>query len=157
MLATVEATDQQFVFAGVKSNELITRLRIFSSPWLKKLSREIDDDFAIDTLRMSAPIAVQSVAGSQKQRPRIVLTNGDSFSTGSVIANGEGDLLTYVSGVSKLAVQFTLKQDELASVHLSSAASAENSQWKAMLENGCLLYTSPSPRDQRGSRMPSSA
>ena len=27
-----------------------------------------------------------------------------------------------------------------------------------MLEwNGCLLYTSPSPRDQRGSRMPSSA
>ena len=25
------------------------------------------------------------------------------------------------------------------------------------LLNGCLLYTSPSPRDQRGSRMPSSA
>ena len=25
------------------------------------------------------------------------------------------------------------------------------------LTNGCLLYTSPSPRDQRGSRMPSSA
>ena len=24
-------------------------------------------------------------------------------------------------------------------------------------EKGCLLYTSPSPRDQRGSRMPSSA
>ena len=24
-------------------------------------------------------------------------------------------------------------------------------------ENSCLLYTSPSPRDQRGSRMPSSA
>ena len=26
-----------------------------------------------------------------------------------------------------------------------------------MLVEGCLLYTSPSPRDQRGSRMPSSA
>ena len=25
------------------------------------------------------------------------------------------------------------------------------------LSDGCLLYTSPSPRDQRGSRMPSSA
>ena len=24
-------------------------------------------------------------------------------------------------------------------------------------DNDCLLYTSPSPRDQRGSRMPSSA
>ena len=27
----------------------------------------------------------------------------------------------------------------------------------ATLSNVCLLYTSPSPRDQRGSRMPSSA
>ena len=27
----------------------------------------------------------------------------------------------------------------------------------AARNNGCLLYTSPSPRDQRGSRMPSSA
>ena len=26
-----------------------------------------------------------------------------------------------------------------------------------VLPNNCLLYTSPSPRDQRGSRMPSSA
>ena len=28
---------------------------------------------------------------------------------------------------------------------------------EALLKNRCLLYTSPSPRDQRGSRMPSSA
>ena len=28
---------------------------------------------------------------------------------------------------------------------------------KQVLYQGCLLYTSPSPRDQRGSRMPSSA
>ena len=28
---------------------------------------------------------------------------------------------------------------------------------KGDTSNGCLLYTSPSPRDQRGSRMPSSA
>ena len=27
----------------------------------------------------------------------------------------------------------------------------------AIQKKGCLLYTSPSPRDQRGSRMPSSA
>ena len=29
--------------------------------------------------------------------------------------------------------------------------------YNAALEYNCLLYTSPSPRDQRGSRMPSSA
>ena len=29
--------------------------------------------------------------------------------------------------------------------------------YKKITPKGCLLYTSPSPRDQRGSRMPSSA
>ena len=33
----------------------------------------------------------------------------------------------------------------------------ERSITKRANELGCLLYTSPSPRDQRGSRMPSSA
>ena len=34
----------------------------------------------------------------------------------------------------------------------------ETEEAKAQLQDiGCLLYTSPSPRDQRGSRMPSSA
>ena len=32
---------------------------------------------------------------------------------------------------------------------------ATNSKWADIYD--CLLYTSPSPRDQRGSRMPSSA
>ena len=32
-----------------------------------------------------------------------------------------------------------------------------NTTPQAALNNRCLLYTSPSPRDQRGSRMPSSA
>ena len=30
-------------------------------------------------------------------------------------------------------------------------------KFKQVLSYSCLLYTSPSPRDQRGSRMPSSA
>ena len=38
-------------------------------------------------------------------------------------------------------------------VFSSSIALAENS----VLSGGCLLYTSPSPRDKRQSRMPSSA
>ena len=32
-----------------------------------------------------------------------------------------------------------------------------NMAYLSSLRTGCLLYTSPSPRDQRGSRMPSSA
>ena len=32
-----------------------------------------------------------------------------------------------------------------------------NTEYKKLIDNGCLLYTSPSPRDKRQSRMPSSA
>ena len=35
--------------------------------------------------------------------------------------------------------------------------SKKSQQWNTWAYNRCLLYTSPSPRDQRGSRMPSSA
>ena len=40
--------------------------------------------------------------------------------------------------------------------YLQGMTSAEIAQQTGISE-GCLLYTSPSPRDQRGSRMPSSA
>ena len=39
---------------------------------------------------------------------------------------------------------------------LASVFDQGKRKW-ANYANGCLLYTSPSPRDQRGSRMPSSA
>ena len=143
VLATVEATDQQYVFSGVKSNELITRLRIFSSPWLKKLSRKPDDDFAIDTLRISPPIAVQSAAGLPKRGATVELANGDRFSTGSVNTTSEGDLLAYVSGVSKRTLKLTLKQSELAAIHLSSPQVATIPHWKVMLEDGSVVSVSP--------------
>ena len=43
-------------------------------------------------------------------------------------------------------------------VNLGLAGGVESmSKPTLLLNNSCLLYTSPSPRDQRGSRMPSSA
>ena len=44
-------------------------------------------------------------------------------------------------------------------VHLVGidGAPATGSEANLKLEHFCLLYTSPSPRDQRGARMPSSA
>ena len=40
---------------------------------------------------------------------------------------------------------------------LAGSPSSVDRAYEAGLDKGCLLYTSPSPRDQRGSRMPSSA
>ena len=39
----------------------------------------------------------------------------------------------------------------------SFALTSEMADWLMRSPEACLLYTSPSPRDQRGSRMPSSA
>ena len=40
---------------------------------------------------------------------------------------------------------------------LQGGTEAQKESYLPRLASGCLLYTSPSPRDQRGSRMPSSA
>ena len=49
---------------------------------------------------------------------------------------------------------------ELFKVWMDEAKKSEPNDPNALslaTSNNCLLYTSPSPRDQRGSRMPSSA
>ena len=48
-------------------------------------------------------------------------------------------------------VDFIHIEVEDSSVRVAAAAAVDDR------DRGCLLYTSPSPRDQRGSRMPSSA
>ena len=46
----------------------------------------------------------------------------------------------------------------LEEIHVQADISESQALYKhASQPSGCLLYTSPSPRDQRGSRMPSSA
>ena len=82
------------------------------------------------------------------------------------IENGEQNLLSVKNEVlalenefeetqdSRIANKLDLKQDRIA-------AEEKSLQWyrdvQPYVQKYCLLYTSPSPRDQRGSRMPSSA
>ena len=47
--------------------------------------------------------------------------------------------------------------DEYSPSSFNSSKRIENGKVVIGLYGDCLLYTSPSPRDQRGSRMPSSA
>ena len=55
----------------------------------------------------------------------------------------------------------SLKDEFVSTEHLLLATTRVSSKANNLLKlagiNSCLLYTSPSPRDQRGSRMPSSA
>ena len=50
-----------------------------------------------------------------------------------------------------------LPDNEFLVGHLMRSLGAGTLKGHQLMITGCLLYTSPSPRDQRGSRMPSSA
>ena len=67
-----------------------------------------------------------------------------------------------VSEQTKIRPEFlnaieTLAKDDLPSIGYVLGYVRSYAKFLDMDGNSCLLYTSPSPRDQRGSRMPSSA
>ena len=69
-----------------------------------------------------------------------------------------GNTLTYTAGadgdvMTPLDIDLSLVDDALIEGPEDFTIDLTN----AVSSTGCLLYTSPSPRDQRGSRMPSSA
>ena len=59
--------------------------------------------------------------------------------------------------LSNLSILKTGKGKAIRFSTLNAICEALECQPGDLLEYVCLLYTSPSPRDQRGSRMPSSA
>ena len=81
-----------------------------------------------------------------------------------IISKASGLLRGYVLIRPKRYAQLDKFPDSLQSVlkeitGVEFSTSEEYSEWFRKNEANitCLLYTSPSPRDQRGSRMPSSA
>ena len=87
---------------------------------------------------------------SRKKIKEIIPTLKSKYNTDMIIANGENATSGY--GLSKKDAE------ELFSSGID-ILTLGNHAWdqRDMLSYICLLYTSPSPRDQRGSRMPSSA
>ena len=58
----------------------------------------------------------------------------------------------------EVAESYEAYKSAVLSLNQEKAEQSALAAWEAAEETlGCLLYTSPSPRDQRGSRMPSSA
>ena len=105
------------------------------------------------------------------QRPQFAAaTPGEVWSmrSPSTFARSEGNLVVHNGGVfhfngftPQLQIQNTVERYDIAAGSWSTVAETNDAPGfpTAVTHNGliCLLYTSPSPRDQRGSRMPSSA
>ena len=76
--------------------------------------------------------------------------SGERFSNASISINGQ---LRVTEGLGAWEIEFILEQGQ----HEFSIQAQSSDGFTVEPINICLLYTSPSPRDQRGSRMPSSA
>ena len=93
------------------------------------------------------------------QRPKPIIETGeiteetqDTVDKDLIIID-HSDVMVGIQGEGKELQKNTIRQVELRQGDIYMYCD------KAFLydNNDCLLYTSPSPRDQRGSRMPSSA
>ena len=71
--------------------------------------------------------------------------------------DGQTSVLEAFLAASRGAADFYQQENRIATEHALLDDNGDAKGTPADWFTGCLLYTSPSPRDQRGSRMPSSA
>jgi len=140
LLATVEATDQKCVFAGVKSNQLITKVRILSNPYLKKIERRIDDDFAIDTLRMSTPVPTR-VHRLELNR-EVILKNGDLIQWAGMNIKPESKLFIIVRKVADRKLELLFPLEDVSFVNFARSSKSSNA-WQTLLSDGSRINVLP--------------
>ena len=84
---------------------------------------------------------------------------GQRSSHNDILVQPQNRVNVIVSGIlPSVDLDDKVLGEGIACVADSQTATSDEDRIRSyVVVNGCLLYTSPSPRDQRGSRMPSSA
>ena len=110
--------------------------------------------------------SITTVIASNTVTTQDTAISGNYTMTGNYTV-GHGTTLTLKTGATIDMQDFWLKVDGnliadnvtiMSSIQTTSPGSHNAGVWDHLtITSTCLLYTSPSPRDQRGSRMPSSA
>ena len=99
---------------------------------IKKIEKETYDLVLCD-IKMPKMDGIEVLAKTQELKPEVPV----------VMISGHGDIETAVGAIKQGAFDFIAKPLDLNRLLVTV--------------RNCLLYTSPSPRDKRQSRMPSSA
>lgn len=140
LLATVEATDQKCVFAGVKSNQLIAKVRVLSNPYLKKIERMIDDDFAIDTMRMSRPVPTR--VHRLNLTREVQLRNGDLIQWAGLNLKRDSMVNVIITKVADKNLSLDFPLEKLSSVYFARSIKS-SSAWQALLSDGSQVNVLP--------------
>ena len=112
------------------------------------------DNVWLDQLSLEACSADNlALAVNPQQRAYVIYTSGSTGTPKGVQVTRE-NLSNLLAGLDR---QLPLSAADVWLASTTYAFDMCKPELFLPLVNGCLLYTSPSPRDQRGSRMPSSA
>lgn len=139
MLASVEASDEPCVFTGVKSNEPIATVRILSNPYLFRIDRAIDEDYAVDSICFSPPVPIAKP--SNLNQPTISLRNGDLIQGNSMsIVNGDSVSIE-MTGYDAIEIGL----DEVQALNFRSAPERKRrpKTWTAMLPDRSTIFVTP--------------
>ena len=96
VIATVESGERDCPFLGIQSNQLIAEVRIRSNPFLDKLHRKIDDDFAFDSICFSTPkrllMGSFSVEEPNDRKASVRLKNGNVWVANDIEVEADGSI-----------------------------------------------------------------
>lgn len=168
ILASVESTDKSCVFSGIKSNELITKIRIIANPYLFRIDHDVDEDYAVDHVCFSPPAPASNpklsppepliVEGEKKpeleqEEPNeteeivepepllsvVSLKNGDSI-RGNNLKVGNETVSINMTDNSKI----TIKLDEVRSLKFAvEEATLKEKKWLAVLKDRSAIFVKP--------------
>jgi hypothetical protein len=139
ILGTVEASDANCVFMGIRSSEPIVRLRLLSNPYLFNLNRKVDEDFCVDNVYFSPPRPLSHRSGSQEQN--VITTSGEIIVGRWRIV---GDLVRVQLQSTEHEIDIPIA--EIRSLEFGNAAEpvAKGKRvWYAMLKDRTILEVNP--------------
>ncbi len=148
IVGTVEVGERDCPFLGIKSNELIAELRIRRNPYLKKLKRKVDDDYAFDSLCFSKPKAIESSEvfrrNTENKEARIRLNNGDLWIGDRIAVERDGSInLTGNDFDSPVAFKpETIEKYSFGDRNIQQRPSRRS--WSMQLTDGSILKVDPS-------------
>ncbi|HMP77847.1 MAG TPA: hypothetical protein PKD54_00205 [Pirellulaceae bacterium] len=141
LLATVESSDQPCSYFAIASAKPIYHIQFLSNPFLFHLKRRVDDDYALDNIAFSAPVAVPPLISA---RFSVGLVDGDLWCTDNLQFTNDRAIVLTPPGV---ATPLKIDEKEIRYVvfpHESFPDPPRSSKrWLAGLSDGSVVEVTP--------------